>query len=254
MKNKAMHAIQPRSVIFFCFGLAALLVFLAVPTYSSAIAGEKTADGQWVQYKNKDGIIGYERQVQRSKYLETRAETIIDAPIEVLLEVLKDIPAYTQWMHKCKEAIPLKQEGELKRMLYFAQGVPLGSPDRDAVIKAVTVEDYDKATSVTTLQSIDHYAGQLPKMENGKKRQRMIEFSGKWELQMIDPGRTKVVYTAYTNPGGYAPKFIVNGVIRKVSFRSLKRMIPMAKKQKYIDAATNGHYKKNMEAAMKKGK
>lgn len=254
MKKEAIPAIRTPSITFFCAGLVELLVLLAVLMASSVMASsEKNLDEQWIQYKNEDGIIGYERDVQRSKYLETRAETVIDAPIEVLLEVLKDIPAYPQWMHKCKQAIPLEREGEVKRVLYFAQGVPLGSPDRDAMIEAITVEDWDKGASVTNLHSIDNYAYQRPKKENDRKRQRMIEFSGIWDLQMIDRNRTKVIYTAYTNPGGFAPKFIVDGVIRKVSFRSLKGMIPKAKEQKYIEAAEKSETKKKIEAAIQKG-
>lgn len=254
MRKKTLPAIRAQSVTSLCAGLVGLLVSIAVLLASPAMADSvKSADGQWKEYKNEDGIIGYERDVQRSKYLETRAETVIDEPIEVLLEVLKDIPSYPQWMHKCKETALLEQEGELKRVLYFAQGVPMGSPDRDAVIEAVTVEDWDKGTCVTTLHSIDNHPYQHPKKENARERQRMIEFSGIWDLQMIDRNRTKVIYTAYTNPGGFAPKFVVDGVIRKVSFLSLKSMIPMAKEQKYIEAAEKSETKKKIEAAIKKG-
>lgn len=260
MKKERLAAIRFQSVSvsglwrkrnpLYCIGLVGLLILLMVlPAMAS---GTKNSDGQWKQYKSEDGIIGYERSVQRSKYLETRAETVIDAPIEVLLEVLKDIPAYPQWMHKCKEAIPLEQEGELKRVLYFAQGVPLGSPDRDAVIEAITVENLDKGSCVTTLHSIENHSFQRPQKKNGRKRQWMIEFSGIWDLQLIDRNRTKVIYTAYTNPGGFAPKMVVDGVIRKVSFQSLQGMIPMAKEQKYIEAAAKGDIKKRVDAAVKK--
>ncbi|MGD9006432.1 MAG: SRPBCC family protein [Desulfobacteraceae bacterium] len=255
MKKETLPAIRAQSIITFRVGIVGVLVSLAVFMASTAEADrEESADGPWKQYKNEDGVIGYERDVQRSKYVETRAETVIDAPIEVLLALLEDIPSYPLWMYKCMEAIPLGQEGELKRVLYFAQGVPLGSPDRDAVIEAITVADYDKGALVTTLHSIDHHPYQYPKKENDRIRQRMIEFSGMWDFQMIDRNRTKVIYTAYTNPGGFAPGFIVNGVIRKVSFRSLKGMILKAKEQKYIEVAKKSETKKKIEAAIQKGK
>lgn len=255
MKSKSLPAKRATSFRSMKIGLVLVLASLAVLVASPALAAdsEQTADGPWKQYKEEDGITGYEHDVQRSKYLETRAETVIDAPIEVLLEVLKDIPSYPQWMHKCKATALLEQEGELKRLLYFAQGVPMGSPDRDAIIEAITVEDWNKGTSVTSLHSIDNHPYQHPKKENDRERQRMIEFSGKWDLQMIDRKRTKVIYTAYTNPGGFAPKFVVDGVIRKVSFRSLKGMIPKAKEQKYIEAAEKGEIKKKIETAIQKG-
>ena len=255
MKKESFPAIRAQSITSLGAALVGLLVLLAVLVASPAKPdNEKNADGQWQQYKNEDGIIGYERGVQRSKYVETRAETVIDAPIEVLLEVLKDIPAYPQWMYKCKEAIPLEQEGELKRVLYFAQGVPWGSPDRDAVIEAITARDWDKGANVTTLHSIDNHPYQHPKTEHDRNRRRMIEFSGIWDLQMVDRNLTKVTYTAYTNPGGFSPKFIVDGVIRKVSFRSLKGLIPKAKEQKYIEAAEKSETKKEIDTAIEKGR
>lgn len=231
--------------------LFALAVLIALPVKAD---NEKNANGQWKQYKNEDGIMGFERDVKRSKYIETRAETVIDAPIEVLLEVLKDINSYPQWMYDCKDAILLKQKGELKRVLYFAQGVPFGSPDRDSVIEAVTAEDFDKGVFVTNLRNIDHHPYQQIINEHGKKRRRMIEFSGKWDLQMIDRNRTKVSNTIYTNPGGFAPAFIVNRVTRKVGFRSLKSLISKAKEQKYIDAAEKGRTKMKIDTAIKKGR
>jgi len=191
---------------------------------------------------------------------------VVDAPIEVLLEVLMDIPSYPQWMYECKQTIPLEQKGDLYRVLYFAQGVPFGSPDRDAVIEAVTVNDWKAGTSVTTLQSTDSYPFSLESEANKEanqaaggtqyvppKRQRMIEFSGKWDLRMVDRNRTRVIYTAYTNPGGFAPRFVVNGVIRKVSFRSLKGLIRMAREPKYIQAAEKGIVKPDIEKAIAQG-
>jgi hypothetical protein len=40
-------------------------------------------------------------------------------------------------MYNCKEAIEPQQIGDESRILYIAQGSPLGSPDRDVIIKAI---------------------------------------------------------------------------------------------------------------------
>jgi hypothetical protein len=253
MRKNKFTAVKAR-LITSSWGAVGVLVSIAAIWASSVMAdSEKSTDALWKQYRSEDGIMGYEREVQRSKYLETRADAVVDEPIEVLLEVLKDIPSYPQWMHKCKETALLEQDGGLKRVLYFAQGVPLGSPDRDAVIEALTFEDWEKGASVTTLQSIDNHPYRHPKKKNQRERRRMIEFSGTWDLQMVDRHRTKVIYMAYTNPGGFAPKVFVDGVIRKVSFRSLQGMILKAKERKYIEAAEKGETKKIIEAAIKKG-
>ncbi len=242
-------------------GWIVLIIALALICPVLASAGDDK-DGPWKKYKEEDGITGYQRDVARSKYPETSAETVIDAPMEVLLEVLMDIPSYPQWMYKCKETKLLEQKNDYNRTLYFAQGVPMGSPDRDAVIKASTTMDFNAGKSVTTLQSIDNHpykpenankSGEYNPNDYVPERQRMVEFSGKFELRMLDRNRTWVKYTSYTNPGGFAPRFVVKGVIRDVSFEGVREWARMAKMQKYIDAAAKGIVTPEIEKAIKEG-
>ncbi|MBI5896989.1 MAG: hypothetical protein HZB24_13635 [Desulfobacterales bacterium] len=232
---------------FKCITLAVLVIFCAA---LPVCAGETDAEG-WKQHDEKNGVIGYERKVEGSKYLQTKAETTINAPLEVLLEVLMDIPSFPQWMHKCKESIPLEQKGDYYRVLYFLQGVPLGSPDRDAVIEANTEVDFNAGTSVTTLESIDNHPYKPEKPDSN--RQRMDKFSGKFELKMLDRNRTWVRYTAFTDPGGFAPGMVVKGVIRKVSFNSVQDWARMAKDPKYIKKAEEGIVKPEIEKAISQG-
>lgn len=199
----------------------------------------------WEEYRNENGIIGFERKFHNSKYLETRAETIIDTPIEVILEILEDITSYPRWMYNCKEAILLELNGDSSRVLYLVQEAPLGSPDRDVVITANSSADWNKGTYTISLQSNDKY--QYPKVEVDEKRQRMTEFKGTWELKIIDRNHTKVIYTAFSDPGGFAPGFIVNSMIRKVSFLTLKGMIPMASKDRYIKSSKRSNVKNLVE-------
>lgn len=223
-----------------------LVVFTFFVLHSPAIGGDKGAETDWKLYKEEDGIKGFEHSVTRSQYLETRAETVIDTPMEVILTILMDIRSYPEWMHACADAIPLEQKDILHRVLYFAQDVPWPSKDRDAIIKADTEMDLDNGASVTTLQSIDNYP-----FEGGDKgRDRMVEFSGKWDLRMLDRNRTLVIYTAYTHPGGFAPKGIVNGIIRKVSFNSTRGLIERAKDKRYFEQAQKSEAKKEIEKAI----
>lgn len=238
---------NPRLRLFQWSSLVILTVFCAaLPVFAA-----EEASGGWKQYDEKDGVIGYERKVEGSKYLQTKAETPIDAPMEVLLEVLMDIPSFPQWMHKCKESTPLEKKGDYYRVLYFLQGVPLGSPDRDAIIEAKTEVDFSNGTCVTTLESIDHYASMSEKADSN--RQRMDKFSGKFELKMIDRNHTWVRYTAFTDPGGFAPAFVVKGVIRKVTFDTVQNWARMAKDPKYTQLAEHGIVKPEIDMAISRG-
>ncbi len=230
-----------------CITLAVLAIFCAaLPVF----AGEEDAEG-WKKREEQNGVVGYERKVEGSKYLQTKAETTIDAPMDVLLEVLMDIPSFPQWMHKCKESVPLEKKGDYYRVLYFLQGVPLGSPDRDAVITANTEVDFNAGTSVTTLESIDNHPY---KPENAdSNRQRMDKFSGKFELKMVDRNHTWVRYTAFTDPGGFAPAMVVKGVIRKVTFNTVQDWARMAKDPVFLKKADEGIVKPQIETAIAEG-
>jgi hypothetical protein len=76
----------------------------------------------------------------------------------------------------------------------------------------------------------------------------MTEYRGKWEFHLIDSHKTKVIYTVFTDPGGYSPGFIVNSIIRKVSFLSLSGLKSIVKEKKYAEAASLRGTKKSIEA------
>jgi uncharacterized membrane protein len=252
MKKVALILSGFRLITVIGIGLVCLLASIAPPVAAPAAAdGEKKTETEWIKYKSDDGVIGYKRVVEGSKYLETRAETVAEAPIEVLLEVLADISSYPQWMHECKESVLLKMDGELQRELYFAQGVPLGSPDRDGVIRAVTLIDWDTTRVRAVLENLPDHPYQHPVDKKARKRQTMKIFKGVWDLQMLAPNRTKVIYTTYTEPGGFAPKFVVNKVIRKVSFRSVKGLLSMAKNEKYCAAPDKDDPQRTLDTAWK---
>jgi len=207
------------------------------------------ADGEWQQWKEEKGIIGYERSVEGSKYLETKAETEIDAPMEVLLEVLMDIPNFPKWMHDCKEATVLEKENDFHRVLYFNQNVPaIGQSDRWAVIDSKTSYEHPDGSCTTTLQSIDR-----PYQRADGKGLRMNKYTGTFELKMLSRGKTWVRYTAYSDPAGFAPAFVAKSTIRKVTFNGVDNWARMAKDPHCIKAAETGVAKPIIEKAIADG-
>lgn len=227
-----------------------MAVILAILFQSPFMGIGNAAESEWKLYKEENGIKGYEHGVKDSDYLETRAETIIEAPMEVVLEVLMDIRSFPEWMHACVDAVPLEQKDILNRILYFRQDAPWPTKDRDAIIHSVTSMDYENPGSITKLESIDNYEYK----ESPENTTRMIKYKGEFDLRMLDRNRTRMTYTAFSEPGGFAPAGIAAGVIRKVSFNTTKNMIEMAKQKKYIEKAQTGVAKKDIEQAIKEGR
>lgn len=210
-----------------------------------------SSNASWDPYRKEYGITGYERKQDLVKYIETRAETLIDAPAEIILEVLKDVPSYPKWMYKCKEAIELKANADESRMIYIAQGSPLGSPERDVILETKNEVDWDLGRYVITINATTNHSFQHPDAEKRDNRVRMIDFRGKWEFLLVDRTHTRVTYTIYTDPGGFAPGFIVNDMMRDVSFLSLKGLSSMVKDSRYIEAASSSQAKQLIESNWK---
>lgn len=222
------------------------LIVIAFFMGTSALAGDNEG---WKKWNEEDGIIGYERKVEGSKYLETKAETVIDASEEVLLEVLMDIANYPKWMYDCKESKLLEKKDDFHRVLYYNQNIPvIGQPDRWAVIEAITTYEFDHngGKCTTTLESIDR---EYPRTDG----QRMNKFTGKFELKMLGRNKTWVRYTAFSDPAGFAPAFVAKSTIRRVSFNGVKQWREMVKDPHYIKAAETGIAKPIIEKAIADG-
>lgn len=227
--------------------LTACLMVIAFCLVSSALAA---GDGGWKKWKEEDGVVGYERKVDGSKYRETKAETVIDASEEVLLEVLMDISNFPKWMFDCKEAKMLEKKDDLHFILYYNQNVPvIGQPDRWAVIEANTTYDFseDGASCTRTMVSLADYP--YPKTDG----LRMNKFTGKFELRMLSRNKTWVRYTAYSDPAGFAPAFIAKSTIRKVTFNGVMEWRKMARDPHYIKAAETGIARSIIEKAIADG-
>jgi ribosome-associated toxin RatA of RatAB toxin-antitoxin module len=192
---------------------------------------------KWTKTINQEGIIGYERKIASSVYMQNRTETVTDSSIEEIVEVLKDIPAYPKWMHGCKKTILLDQKGEFNSVIYYLHSSHLDRADRDIVISANTLVDINSGKFITTLKTLNnpaylHYTDGV-----NLQRLRMKDFKGTWSLRALKESLTKVSFTLHINPGEREPEYLINSLMRKVCYNSLQNLIAMAKKQKYIQAA-----------------
>lgn len=226
----------PGRVISGCpMALLMLACALLMSSLSDVFAEAGVANqDDWSEYRNEKGIRGYERSFPDTKYIETRSVAVVDKPIDLLWQILIDIESYPTWMYRCTDAELISQTDDLSRVLYFSQSVPFGSPDRQVITRAVTTRSEKSDSYDVRVISLDHENYQLNSDLNTTDRQWMNAFRGRWILQRLDDERSEVTYTAFTDPGGFAPAFIVNRVIRNVTFNSLAGMIERSRELKSV--------------------
>lgn len=227
------------------FVIAALMTLFIVTAAGMAQA-EKY---QWKLAETEDGCEIYTSAVPGKEYIAAKTTCLIPARIEVIGTILRDTENYPDWMHDCKETKILKVVDDQNDVLIFwlRQHVTLYS-DRDVVIKSRTVID--------NKSGINQVYGDLTNEMNydsGKGYIRMPSFNSLFTLQWVDRENTKVTFMVDPDLGKGLPVGIANSMIKTTPLKTLKKLMKMVKKSKYIEAAKTSKYNKMAEDFVKAG-
>jgi hypothetical protein len=186
------------------------------------------AEEPWKLAKEAEGIKVFTRPVPGSAANEFKGIAEIDAPIEVIMEVFKDIPSFTQWYGFCKEIKLLKHDSENHRVMYFVLKTMGPVKDRDIVMEAVDNLDKQAGKSTIVIHALKE---ELVPIQD--KYVRMTDLSAAYSMNRIDQDRTYVVYLVKADPAGYIPAFISNILQKDQPFLTLKGLREMVKKDVY---------------------
>lgn len=216
---------------------AALWMVLCVLVTS--VAGAETYE--WVHKKTKKGVELYYRNVPNSPIKEYKAVCEMEYPIEVLLEVLIDVPNYPAWMPDCRSAQILKEFNKgLERGNYYIHLTMNGmfpAKDRDLVIESIPKTDWGKGISVIRLKKLEDYP--FP-MRKGVVRIR--EFVSEFKFEYVARGRTQVTFTTYVDAAGVIPPSMAALQTSRVPYGTLKGLRRMAADPKYQKAAARDYF------------
>jgi len=207
---------------------AAWLVMTIVVVFAAAAFAQEP----WKLAKDADSIRVYTRPVTGSDANEFKGVADVDAPLEVILEVFKDIPSFPQWYGFCKEIRLLKQEGEDRRIIYFVLETTGPVKDRDMVIDARDTKDLQAGRALISMSAFkEDYVPRVGKYV------RMTEMTGSAALVRVDADTTNVVYTVKADPAGYIPSFISNMLQKEQPYLTLKGLREMVKRDVYWERA-----------------
>ena len=195
-------------------------------------AGILHAEEPWTLAKDAEGIKVFTRSVPGSAANEFKGIAEIDAPIEVIEEVFKDIPSFTQWYGFCKEIKLLKHDSPNHRVMYFVLKTMGPVKDRDLVMEAF--DKFDKQSGKFTI-AIKALKEELVPIQD--KYVRMTDLNATYSMDRINKDQTHVVYTVKADPAGYIPAFISNIIQKDQPFLTLKGLREMVKKDVYYQKA-----------------
>jgi len=225
------------------FIITIILMLFMVPA-----TGFTSDSYQWKLAATEDGCQIYTSDVAGKDYIAAKATCVIPARMEVIGVILRDIPNYPEWMEDCKATKILKTVDDEKDVFIFwlRQHVTM-FPDRDMVLKSKTIIDMKNGRSLVYADSTN----EIP-FDAGKGYVRMPSFHSLFTIEWIDREHTRVTFMVDPDLGKGIPSSIANSVIKTNPYKTLKKMMKMAKKSQYIEAAATSKYRKYVEEALKK--
>lgn len=203
-----------------------LVVFLLL-LYQPA----QTAESDWTLALNKNGVAVYTKPVEDSVFDEFKGIVVINAHIDVLEMVLRDIPSFPLWMSGCKASPIIEEIDKNNYIFYFVQDLPWPLADRDTAMRAKASFDRQNGYYTVFFHSINDH--RVP-VKDGLIRMNM---KGGFILRHIDQHHTQVTFFIKAYPGGSIPGIIANIFSREIPYETLLAMKDVVLKEKYINSA-----------------
>jgi hypothetical protein len=198
------------------------------------------AAGGWTKIKEGSGIKLYERPV--GDLMEYMAVGPIDEKMEVIGEVLRDIPVYNKWLTDCYGAQIEKKYDRNSFLMYMVLKPPV-IEERDIILKNKTLYDYDGGKALITFNCTDEI-----KIPLEKKRTRVTIMEGSFSMEYLGRNKTKFIYKLKVDPAGSIPKRVAYGVMKSYPYDSIKGLRSMVPNAKYTNLSKGSEEEKQINA------
>jgi START domain-containing protein len=187
-----------------------LFLLLALSVVPLAFADTALTDDGWIKVKSIDGITIYRKKIEGSSIVAFRGETVIDAPIAKVAQVLSDTSRKREWVDRCLEAQNIRVFSPLERIEYNKTDSPWPVADRDFLFRVKTEFDKEQKQLIIRFESVEDPAKpDVPDTVRGRL------YDSRYVLTSLDDGmRTRILVQIQADPKGEVPKWIVNLVQR----------------------------------------
>lgn len=210
------------------FVLLVSVICIGLCPFSIAGADE----GRWELIQSKNGIDTYKMTHAGTDVCTFKGVGFVDAKIEIIGEIMRDIPAYPEWMAKFKKTKILKTIDRNTYVFHAVLKTPLPYQNRDFVIENQTKYHFDNGTALLSFWSAKNY--HYPE-QNGYFR--LTDLEGQYFFEYFGRDKTRVTYQYRSHPGGNIPVGLANEFEIKhypaITIAGLRKMV---KKKKYIEA------------------
>ena len=202
-------------------------------------------DGDWEYLYTKDGIDVFRKAIPGKPSHAFKGFGFVDAKLEVIGTVLRDIEAYPRWVARCEKTQLLKDIDFNTKIFYGVVDTPPPFKDRDMVMENDTVYHVEKGTAEIVFRLSDQ---QLVPPDD--KYLRVPELSGEYLLEYFGRDKTRVTFTYRGCPGGNVPVRIADWLeSRKYPYINIMGIRKMVREKRYIDAGYRSPDREMIESA-----
>lgn len=178
-------------------------------------------DKDWKPEKSSRGIKAFTRTIKGSNFREFKVEMQIDASIDSLIAMQRDVKNHPSWNDGVAKAKLLKEE-EDSYCVHVVANAPWPVKDRDSAVCNIIKREEHSAT-ISFRSDND-----LAPIQKGCERVRSVE--GSWQFDELENGKVQIVYIAHIDPGGNIPSLVANKFAIDVPFNTVKAITKAVKK------------------------
>jgi hypothetical protein len=208
-------------------GIPLFFLFCSMFFATSSVQAQK--DG-WVLSKETSGLKVYLRDAQNSNVKEVKIETTFDASMSTIVAVLKDVPAYPDWIYECISAKRMEASTQTSSTYYCKVDFPWPLDDRDFIAKSKLSQNKSNGRVYIEVKGLPDY------MPNNDGVVRIEDLSINYEFIPLSNGKVKMNYELHSDPAGSIPSWLVNMVIDNGPINTIKGMRKMMEQPKYKNA------------------
>jgi hypothetical protein len=227
-----MHTLSKTTFIIGLFVIAHSLVTVAA--------------GDWQLSRQSGGFQVFKRSVEGSSIEEFKVVAELDTPIEIIGEVLRDIPSYPAWYTGCAETRLLEHRDRNHFTFYFLQKTPWPFRYRDLVLRVATDMNLKQGWVEISMQSLPDAAP--PRA--GVVRAQML---GSYRLEYLARNRTRVTHRMWADPKGSVPVSMANKTMGDRMLQSLQGIVRRVRHPKYAEQAESSEDQKLIEQLRDEG-
>jgi hypothetical protein len=209
------------------FRLLPLIFLIALSLPNTFLTAQS---GEWKLEQDNDGLKVYLRDAANSDVKEVKIVTVFDASISTIISVLKDIPAYSDWIYKCENARRLEASTDRSSLYYCEVDFPWPMSNRDFIAKSKLWQDAATKRVYIDVKGLPDY---MPQQD---EKVRIEDLEIHYEFIPLSNGQVKMIYRLHSDPAGDIPTWLVNMVIENGPINTVKGMREMMGKDKYKNA------------------